>query len=184
MSLQHAILSLLNTQAKSGYDLAKEFSGSVQFYWQASHQQIYKMLAQLEAKKLVVVEHIEQSGKPDRKEFSLTPAGREELMRWVAEPTKPPASKNALLIKLLNLETVGSIVLRQNLQEYSAGVEQRLQTYRDIESRYFAKGTEVLSGYHLAQYLTLRRGISAAEAEFAWLQETIAVLQERSEHEN
>ena len=44
MSLAHAILVSLVCEPKSGYDLAKQFDGTVGFFWQATHQQIYRDL--------------------------------------------------------------------------------------------------------------------------------------------
>jgi DNA-binding PadR family transcriptional regulator len=48
MALSHAILATLVGGAFSGYDLRKQFEGSVGFFWQASFQQIYRELNKLE----------------------------------------------------------------------------------------------------------------------------------------
>lgn len=48
MALSYAILAALFNQPCSGYDLVKRFNKSVECFWSASHQQIYKALAKLE----------------------------------------------------------------------------------------------------------------------------------------
>ena len=48
MSLQHGVLGFLNYGSMSGYDLAKAFSSSVQFFWNAQNSQIYLVLDKLE----------------------------------------------------------------------------------------------------------------------------------------
>jgi hypothetical protein len=49
MSLSHAILATLSNGCYSGYDLSKQFAGSVGFFWHATQQQIYRELTKLEA---------------------------------------------------------------------------------------------------------------------------------------
>ncbi len=50
MSLKHSLLALLSREAKTGYELSKDVGGSTGFFWTATHQQIYRDLAELERK--------------------------------------------------------------------------------------------------------------------------------------
>ena len=85
MALSHAILAALLSQSCSGYDLVKRFNKSVQCFWSASHQQIYKALAKLEADALVSFEKIEQENRPNKKLYSVTDKGRQHLQAWIAQ---------------------------------------------------------------------------------------------------
>ncbi|HEY9751061.1 MAG TPA: PadR family transcriptional regulator, partial [Allocoleopsis sp.] len=87
MSLAHAILVLLTDSPQSGYDLAKRFDGSVGFFWQASHQQIYRELAKLEAQQWVEAEAIAQTGRPDKKLYHVTEIGQQQLILWMQQPS-------------------------------------------------------------------------------------------------
>jgi DNA-binding PadR family transcriptional regulator len=49
MSLAHAVLTSLLEKASSGYDLARRFDKSIGYFWHATHQQIYRELARMEA---------------------------------------------------------------------------------------------------------------------------------------
>jgi len=49
MSLPHALLTALTEHPGSGSDLASRFDRSIGYFWQATHQQIYRELARLEA---------------------------------------------------------------------------------------------------------------------------------------
>jgi DNA-binding PadR family transcriptional regulator len=82
MSLRHGILGLLASRPMSGYDLTREFDLTLAHVWTARHSQIYPELARLSADGL-----IEQtgSGKRGRKVYSTTPAGRDEVVRWLRE---------------------------------------------------------------------------------------------------
>jgi len=60
----------------------KNFESSVAFYWTASHQQIYKTLAEMHSLGLVTLNLTEQISKPDKKIYSLTSQGEQELIEW------------------------------------------------------------------------------------------------------
>ena len=49
MALEHALLVALSEQPSSGLDLAKRFGRSIGFFWHATHQQIYRVLARMDA---------------------------------------------------------------------------------------------------------------------------------------
>lgn len=178
MSLRHAILCMVINHPKSGYDIAKEFSGSVNFYWEASHQQIYKTLSELESKQWLKVMAVEQAGKPNKKDYEITSLGKKELLKWVEHPTKTAPRKNALLIKLLAMEEVGASVLIKELRRYQLGIEQQLAVFQKIEVECFQQdkqGVESLA--YVSQHLALRRGISFTKAELEWLSESLATLE-------
>jgi len=48
MSLPHALLTALVERPGSGSELAGRFDRSIAYFWQATHQQIYRELARLE----------------------------------------------------------------------------------------------------------------------------------------
>ena len=54
MALEHALLVALLEQPASGLDLTRRFERSSGFFWSASHQQIYRTLARMEASGWVV----------------------------------------------------------------------------------------------------------------------------------
>ena len=89
MSLRHAILVLLQDQEASGYDLAREFANSIGLVWNATHQQIYLELGKLNEQHMVSFRHVPQEGKPDKKLYSITEDGRQELIRWLKKPAGP-----------------------------------------------------------------------------------------------
>ena len=76
MGLQHGILGFLNYGPCSGYELAKAFHSSVQFFWPAQTSQIHLTLGKLEHAGLVAHETVIQNGKPNKNVYSILPAGR------------------------------------------------------------------------------------------------------------
>ena len=102
MSLPHGVLGFLNYGSMSGYDLAKAFSSSVQFFWNAQNSQIYLVLDKLEKQGLVTHELIVQTDKPSKKLYSITETGKTEFLRWLAAPNESISAefKSAFLMKV------------------------------------------------------------------------------------
>ncbi|WP_219070259.1 PadR family transcriptional regulator [Candidatus Mycobacterium methanotrophicum] len=86
MALPHAILVSLCEQSGSGYELARRFNRSIGYFWSATHQQIYRTLRAMEDDGWVVATLVIQRGRPDKKVYTASDAGRAELARWIAEP--------------------------------------------------------------------------------------------------
>ena len=87
MSLDHALLVSLLEKPSSGYELARRFDRSIGYFWHATHQQIYKVLARMEEAGWVAARVEAGESAPDRKLFSVSAGGRAELGRWLAEPS-------------------------------------------------------------------------------------------------
>ena len=87
MALEHALLVALSEQPASGLDLARRFDRSIGFFWHATHQQIYRVLARMDGDGWVTVTEVAQTGKPDKKVYAVSPAGARVLADWLARPT-------------------------------------------------------------------------------------------------
>ena len=100
MPLAHAILASLDLQPMTGYDLKKFFDQSVGHFWSTTQSHIYKALNDLESQGWVQKHVIPQEDKPNRKEYSITEAGRAELRRWLTTPLPPTPVREAWLIQI------------------------------------------------------------------------------------
>lgn len=175
MALSHAILTALNDAACSGYDLAKRFDGSVGFFWNASHQQIYRELTKLEEGGYIEATVVYQANRPDKKNYVVTPAGRDYLRSWIAQPSAVTYPKDDLLVKLFAGDIVDREVLLGELEHHRRQHQQQLEIYHSIERQIFPN-LECLSLAQRYQYLTLKQGIGLETAWLAWCAETIASI--------
>ena len=100
MALEHALLVALSERPASGLELAKRFSRSIGFFWHATHQQIYRTLARMDADGWVRATEVLQQGRPRKLVYDVSPAGREVLAAWLAEPTTTQALRSELAVKL------------------------------------------------------------------------------------
>ncbi|MGE7317787.1 PadR family transcriptional regulator, partial [Staphylococcus capitis] len=88
MAIQHAVLALLARGPSYGYELKGAFEGAVGPQWGPLNiGHLYQILDRLSRDDLVVAERQAQPVKPDRVVYEITPAGRAELDRWLAEPS-------------------------------------------------------------------------------------------------
>ncbi|KAA0113752.1 PadR family transcriptional regulator [Mycolicibacterium sp. P9-22] len=181
MALPHAILVSLCEQASSGYDLARRFDRSIGYFWSATHQQIYRTLRAMEDDGWVDVREVEQRGRPDKKEYSVTPAGRAELARWIAEPLSGRGSTVAdnrtrdLAVKIRAAVFGDAAAIRAQAQELRAERAALLDAYRGFEKEQFPNPAGLTSS-ELHQYLVLRGGIRAEEGAIEWLTEVLSAL--------
>lgn len=176
MALSHAILVALLDCSGSGYDLAKRFDGSVGFFWDASHQQIYRELAKLESASLITAAIIQQETRPNKKLYSITEQGKTHLSEWMHTTSPLPPVKDDLLVKLFGGYLVEPSVILRELRQHRKLHQTRLVEYQAIEERLFPD-VEALSTQATYQYLTLRSGIQHEQGWLRWCDEAIATLQ-------
>ena len=175
MALPYAILAALFNQPCSGYDLVKRFNKSVECFWSASHQQIYKALAKLEEEGHVSSEKIEQENRPNKKLYTVTDSGRQQLQTWIAQTEEEIAPlKSDLLVKLSVGHTVPTETLLETLDAYTQQHRERLKSYQAVEKQYAQMPQ--LSRESQFQYLALRAGIRQQLAWIAWCEEAMSFL--------
>lgn len=175
MSLKHSLLVMLADRPASGYDLSQQFKGSVGFFWNASHQQIYQQLKALTEAGWVQFSTEQQTGKPDKKLYAVTPLGMDALIEWLEQPAQPNSYKDALLIKLYAGKHLPRATLILELERHQGIHKKSLAKLLAIETEYFALSTNEQKAMRLP-YLTLKRGISGEQNWLAWATDTLTEL--------
>ena len=141
MSLPHALLTALVEQPGSGSDLAGRFDRSIGYFWQATHQQIYRELARLEEAGWVESLPAEL-GRGRKRAYCILPAGREELGRWLREPVAPQPLRDEMMVRLRAEAAMGaSSSLADEMRRRLPLHLEKLDTYRMIEARDFSADT-------------------------------------------
>jgi DNA-binding PadR family transcriptional regulator len=175
MALEHAILVSLTERAGSGYELARRFDRSIGYFWPATHQQIYRVLRRMEEAGWVTHTDVAQEGRPDKKVYEVSVAGRAELTQWLAEPVDPAVLRDGLAVKLRGASLGDTSAVLREVERHRAEHSALLEVYRGIQLRDFPKPAK-LNGRELHQYLVLRGGIRAEESFVAWCDEVIQAL--------
>jgi DNA-binding PadR family transcriptional regulator len=178
MSLDHAILGFLHYGPSTGYDLKALFDLSVQHFWPADQSQIYRTLGRLTEHGYVEMERVEQEERPDRKVYRLTPAGADELHRWLAAPLPMKGGRNAQLVQVFFAAQLADeeilAIFRRQAEQIRAGLAQ----LRDIpdQANPYREALNSPRDYY-CWMLTLESGIHMSEAYLAWLDSVIVRIE-------
>ena len=181
MSLDHILLGLLRDPA-TGYDLKSAFSERIRHFWSAELSQIYPTLKRLEQRRMLR-SRVEPSPRgPNRKVYSLTDEGREELERWLRGGPAVGTERFAYLAQLYFMDAIGDLretrafmmELRDHLARWLAqleSLEQEVIAAHGDPERYGD------TGFH--RFATLRMGILSIGSKVAWCDETLTAIDRR-----
>ncbi len=138
MSLRIALLgTLAHHGPASGYELAKRFDASFNLVWQAKHSQIYPELARMVESGAVTVE--DGGGGRGRKVYTVTDAGRDEVVQWVTgeDPYRNVRNVTALrgfLVTLLPPDEAGA-AMRAEEARHAATLAGLLELQEEVDAR-------------------------------------------------
>ena len=130
MSLRHAMLGLLNERSASGYDLATAFNSTLANVWPATQSQVYRELASLTEDGLLSVS---AEGPRGRKEYSITEAGRAELVHWLAETEPNRVRRSETLLRIFFLGNLTHDQATDYLRKEAEITRQRQEILQKIE---------------------------------------------------
>lgn len=174
MSTPHAILIALLEKPSSGYDLARRFDRAIGYFWQATHQQIYRELGRMVEAGWVAVLEDESPAATRKKVYCVLPVGREEVSRWARETPLGPDERNVFLLKLRADAVIGPLGLGDELLRLIDENRVRLDLYREIEQRDF--GAPSLTRAQQVQYAILKAGIRSQEVWLEWAEEVRSLV--------
>ena len=174
MSLMHAILGFLRRQPQTGYALKNEqFDKSVAYFWPADQTQIYKTLDKLVEQDFATSEIEVQSDRPNRKVYSISKKGKEELKRWLSEPLEPSTYRDPLLVQLFFSDAVDASDMVEVLESAKLTHEKQLSVLKSIRVPSVAK---CATREQLGGRLTLELGLQYQQMYIDWLDQAISAI--------
>lgn len=174
MSLEFAILGFLNYQPYTGYDLKKIFDTSIRHFWPADQSQIYRTLSRLTENGWAEMEKVPQDDRPDRKVYSITDAGRAELLRWISGPPPMGEPRSAPLIQVFFAGQLSDAEVLEKFEGYAAVMRSILGLYDQVPGQLGPFQQEITSPReHFFWMLTLENGITNMRANLAWAESVI-----------
>ena len=106
--MRYPVLALLAASPAHGYEIKRgleERFGAVIAPLNAG--QVYPTLQRLTRDELVADDAVAQSGRPDKRVYRLTDAGREALQEWLGAPSAPTRLRDDFFMKLTFARTMG-----------------------------------------------------------------------------
>lgn len=183
MSLSHAILAALLDGETSGYDLAKRFDASVANFWPATRQQLYRELDRLEEQRLVRAKLVRQTGRPDKRVFRLSAAGRKELHAFIGRGPRTSKIRDELLVQVQGSDDSDAGALIASLREREEAGLAKLEFYDRLRAHLLGGRDEddyLAHSHRIGPYLTLLRGMAFERENVRWCRRSIDVLSARA----
>lgn len=157
MSVRVALLALLQSGARHGYQLKAEFDEITGDAWPLNYGQVYATLQRLE--KAGAVDNLGEDG-DGRVRYSVTETGQAQVTEWLKTPVQQPlGTRDEIAMKVLvavHLEAASALDVIDT---------QRQATMSTLQSVTKLKA----EGGELAWLLHLDRTAILAQAELSWL---------------
>jgi len=122
--------------------------------------------------------HVAQDGRPDKKLYDLTSAGRAELADWIARPAAPEPARSELAVKIRGASYGDARAVVDEVRRHRAVRAERLEFYLANEKREFPDPAR-LRGARKHQWLVLRGGIALERALIDWYDDVLATLDKK-----
>jgi DNA-binding PadR family transcriptional regulator len=159
----YAILGLLTRRPMSRYDLAQLVQRTIAHFWTIAKSQVYRELDRLEKLGYVHGTEVRQKSLPDKRVYTLTPAGERAFDAWLQVPDAERTHfRSAYLVKVFFADRMPSQTLIELLRRYRDGNQLWRQEIDSILAR--------LSSVQGAAYMraTALLGSMIAQAMVAW----------------
>ncbi|MCW3046930.1 MAG: putative transcriptional regulator [Solirubrobacterales bacterium] len=182
MALRHAVLTALLEGEASGYQLSKRFDVSVADFWSATPPQVYRELERREDEGLLRARLIEQRRRPNKRVFTITAAGRQELHEFTAQPTRPAALRDDLLVKVQAVDVGDSDAVSEAVATRLEHAHRKLALYQRLHENLLDGRTEddyARDAERIGPYLTLMGGRRYEQLEIDWCEAVLDVLTAR-----
>lgn len=186
MSLKHGLLGLLNYGSMTGYELDKAFKASLSFFWQAKTSQIYRELDAMERNGWLSSKRVIQSEKPNKRVYTITDDGKEELSKWLSSPETDVA--DAMRVKsafLMRVFFAGEMSKEQSLEMLRTYRQKCLESSKELGTAYNAiseykgiVGDDTKSKYW---EISVLYGEAFFDAGLNWADKAIAILEKEAE---
>lgn len=178
--LKYVLLGFLTYQPMTGYEMKQSMDHSTSNFWHAELSQIYTTLKKLEEKGLISSVSVEQESRPDRRVYSITEAGANDLAHWLRTPdVEIYPSKEPFLLKLFFSAKVEKEFLLTQLRIqrdlHLALVDEYKTETTDIITKTVEQAPQLKMDALLWE-ATRRAGEIIDEAIVRWLEETIEMV--------
>ena len=127
MDVRTICLGILTRGSATGYEIKKTFEeGSLQHFAEASFGSIYPALSRLTEEALVSVREESQEKRPDRKVYSITPAGRSAFLAALMKPLPEDRHRSPFAFAMLFSDLLPQARVRALVDGYIAQAEKKL----------------------------------------------------------
>jgi DNA-binding PadR family transcriptional regulator len=133
MDVKTLLLGALSNQSMTGYELKKLFSISFAYFSGLSFGSIYPALKKMEEQGLITMQLQVQQNAPNRKVYTITPAGKAAFMQALRSPFGPEKRKNSFLMRMFFFACLSPAERLSTAQEYLESIRSPLNELKTVQ---------------------------------------------------
>lgn len=179
MSLAHVLLTSLLEKPSTGFELARRFDRSMGFFWNATHQQIYRELNGM-LKKGWISTLEEQAANSRKKTYQVEQLGRIQLAAWIEQQSEPAQLRDDLMVRLRAEAQLGGNSILPELERHLSLHKEKLSLYQAIHTKDF-DNSEPTNRVLFIHKMILELGIITESEWIKWLEQMIPQLRKFEE---
>lgn len=167
MDVRTICLAILTRGDATGYEIKKLFEeGGYQHFVEASFGSIYPALNRLTEESLVSVRAEAQEKRPDRKVYSLTPAGRAAVTGFLMNPLPEDKHRSPFLFAMLFSHLLPQDHVLAMIDTYIRQSEEKRAQLLEVQPDPNSPGERFVIGYGRAIYDAMLEFLREHRAEF------------------
>ena len=170
----YAILGFLNECEMSGYDIRKEAEEAIGYFWHESEGHLYPTLKRMVRGGLIEEASVRKRNSRQRKQYRITPLGKEKLLEWVSMPVVDGRVRNPFLLKLFFSKDASPKLIREHLERELFKRKEQLAIFKRIEDK-ISLASSNKKQQQLWQ-MTLDFGLKMTESWIQWLTKSLAAF--------
>src|ERR1700733_3314024 len=166
MDVRTICLGILTRGDATGYEIKKLFDDDgYQHFVEASFGSIYPALSRLTEQGYVSVREESQEKRPDRKVYSITPAGRTAFVASLLKPLPEDRHRSPFVFAMLFADLLPEARVSGMVDAYISQVEQKLAHLNEHHSASKPEGDQFVSGFGRAVYVAILDYLRTHRAE-------------------
>ena len=174
--LEVALLALLSIRPMTGYEILRHHARALEPWWETPRTQIYPKLRELQKRGLIEHEYVVQEGKPNKRLYSIGPAGSQALSRWLGSPISVPEMRHPMMMRLFLGNLLPPEEISRLLTDYRDRMAARAESFRLAKERFSRSLGEPYRDIVFYELLSLDHLIAMTDLEVAGTDKALAVL--------
>ena len=151
MDIKTFCLGILSFGDATGYEIKKQLEGPFRHFYDASFGSIYPALGKLTDAGLVERTELAQDKRPDKKVYSITPAGKMLLMDELEKPVADDKVRSDFLATVVFSELLTPTTIDQMIADRITALEKAIDEL-DCEQEVAGPGAHFVCGFGKAVY--------------------------------
>jgi DNA-binding PadR family transcriptional regulator len=133
-------VALLSIRPMTGYEILRHHARALEPWWETPRTQIYPKLRELQRRGLIEHEYVVQESKPNKRLYSIGPAGSEALASWLGSTISVPEMRHHMMMRLF----LGNLLPIEETSRLLIGYRDRMaaraESFRQARERFSRSG--------------------------------------------